>query len=122
MVAALLHLDEGARAAGEAGDQTAPAVLAAPAMMSPTAEPAPSAPAFRLAASRRCRARGAHPAARPRRSGAICAAQPVTTIARAGPLAAHAADRLPRLPLGLGGDGAGVDHDRVGERARRGRG
>src|SRR5205807_7753365 len=35
--------------------------------------------------------------------------------ARAWPLAAQLADRLPRLPHRLGGDGAGVDHDGIGQ-------
>ena len=35
--------------------------------------------------------------------------------ARVGVFAARAADRLPRLAHGFGGDGAGVDEDRVGE-------
>ena len=40
--------------------------------------------------------------------------------ARAGMLAPRAADRLARLALGLGGDGAGVDDHRVASAAARG--
>ena len=54
------------------------------------------------------------------RSGAICAAQPVTMMRAPGFSRRCLADRLARLALGLGGDGAGVDDDGVAQ-ARRAR-
>jgi hypothetical protein len=54
-----------------------------------------------------------------KRRGSIWAAQPVTTM-RAGMVAPQLADGLRGLAHGLGGHGAGVDDQRVGETGCRG--
>ena len=121
MVAAVLHLHEGARVALDAVDQRA-ARIAVTAMMSLTrliSAAEPCAP--RLAASNF----SSLPSTRSTSGmaanvcGSVCAAQPVTTICAPRLLALQPADRLPRLPHGFRRHRAGVDDDRVVETGAR---
>ena len=82
-------------------------------MMSDTADPAPASQlsGFSLSSlpSTRCTFGSAGP-----RGGIDLRGAAGDDDARLGTFAGDAADRLARLALGLGGDGAGVDDDGVG--------
>ena len=122
VVAAVLHLHEGAGAALDAVDRDA-ARSRVTAMMSSTRDLRVASSAAQVAARRaspRCRARGRPPAWRRSAAGSVCAAQPVTTMRASGRSRREPADRLARLPHRFAGDRAGVDDDGIGDAGGRG--
>ena len=119
MVAAILHLQEGAGLAVEMihhlrrGFAHAHDVVDADAFGArPIAE---IGIGLRRRAFPDCPAPHPLPAWRHRSAGSVWAAQPVTMMRRAGPFALQPADRLARLAHRFGGHGAGIDHHGVAQ-------
>ena len=125
MVAAILHLDEGARALGEAGDEMrrglahrhdvgdADALPQSPCPKRIALDGVPESNFSRLPSTRVTSGIAANV------SGSIWAAQPVTKIRASGRARLRLADRLAGLAHRLVGDRAAVDDDEIVLAARQ---